>query len=118
MGCCYICFESTGTEVCTCELRHAHPWCIVRTIWSSGAGPRHHACPGCRRGYRSWQVISFVALRRAAGWLVRLWQTLAMCWHILAQAPPPGVHGQHLHLLDSSEERTLDEWVTLEVQRM
>ena len=61
--------------------------------------------------------MSFVALRRAAG--VRLWQTLAMCWHIMAQAPPPGVHGQHLHLLDDDdEERTLDEWVTLEVQRM
>lgn len=108
-GNCYICFEPTHAEVCTCELNHAHPWCVVRTIAASPAGcTRHHTCPACRRGYRSWTVVWFVALRRWWGWLLRLWSGGLYLLEILAQAPPPGANGQHLHVFLSGSDESHD----------
>ena len=103
--CCYICFEPTSVEVCTCELKHAHPLCIIRCIWSSGCGNSHLKCPGCLRSYRNLRVMFFVGVRRC----VR--DVMGMCRHVilflkfLAEFPP----GTHLAYFDDNTELHSDD---------
>lgn len=52
---CYICFQPTNNKVCTCELKYAHKYCIIKWIIKTG----NVNCSGCNKVYNGI-IIRFV----------------------------------------------------------
>lgn len=96
---CYICFQPTNNQVCTCELANAHRSCILHWILLKG----HAKCGGCNKTYKD-SVILFVYY-----FFIKIyWDFCNLFYKLCIMLPPYDLYGNPFELEFSLLEHHLD----------